>query len=256
VWRTLESLIARVLAAAPTDVEPSAVGVCCVGPIDVRAGAVSPLPVGVWSSFPIRDRLEQLTGRPVSLGTAAAAIAEVERWLGDAVDLDDFVTVLCDSVVESACVLNGQRLCGQHGNAGSLAHVTVDPGGLPCFCGADGCLTPYVSADMIEAEINRPLARARPAIVERAGIMLGRAMASMAATLDVTTFMISGRVIDTFAEPMLRVVQRELSLRSKLSNLEQLRVIEPSGYAGSLVGAAALARRDSQDDGFGASGGS
>jgi glucokinase len=249
VWRSLEALIGRVLAAAPDDlVAPSAVGACCVGPVDVQAGSVSPMPAGVWSAFPLRSQLEELTGLPVALGTAAAAIAEVEHWLGDGADLGSYVTVLCDDVVESACMLDGRLLVGQHGNAGSMSHVVVEPDGLPCWCGAQGCLTPYVSAISIESEINRPLARARPAVVDRAGIMLGRAMATVATTLDVTTFILSGRVVDTFGDRMVALGREELGRRARLEYVRDVRVIEPGGFVGSLVGAAALARRAAVPD--------
>jgi glucokinase len=129
-----------------------------------------------------------------------------------------------------------------------MSHVVVEPDGLPCWCGAQGCLTPYVSAISIESEINRPLARARPAVVDRAGIMLGRAMATVATTLDVTTFILSGRVVDTFGDRMVALGREELGRRARLEYVRDVRVIEPGGFVGSLVGAAALARRAAVPD--------
>jgi glucokinase len=244
VWRSLETLVLRVLAAWPDGRgRPSAVGASCIGPVDVQAGSVSPSSVRVWSAFPLRERLEAMTGLPVVVGSSAAAIAEVEWWLGDGPALGTYVTVLCDEVIESACMVEGRLLGGQHGNAGSIAHVIVDPDGLECWCGAMGCVAPYVSSSSLEAEMSRSLARARPAIIERAGIMLGRGMAALATTLDVTTFMVSGRVIDTFGDPMMDVARAELGRRARLGFASGATVVEPSGFAGSLLGAAALARR-------------
>lgn len=240
VWRSLEQLILRVLAARPDDVEPPrAVGVSCAGPIDATAGAVSPSALASWSNFPLRSKIEELTGLEVHLDTFAGATAVGERCFGDS-DLTSWFTLILDQTIESACIIDGVRLLGAHGNAGSLAHVTVDPGGQQCACGARGCLAAYASATALESEMNRPLRRATPSIIERTGIMIGRAIASSAAAFDVSTFAISGSVVDTFGDPMLSAMRRELGLRSRLAHLDGLRVFEPSGFVQPLVGAASL----------------
>ncbi|MGE5209794.1 MAG: ROK family protein [Acidobacteriota bacterium] len=242
VWRTLEQLVLRVLAARPDEVTaPSAVAVSCAAPIDSTAGAVSPAALGAWSSFPLRRHLEDLTGLPVVLDTLAGAAAEGERRFGDSVVTSSFFTLVLDRTIESACIIDGVRLRGAHGNAGSLAHITVDPGGQRCACGADGCLDAYASARALEAEMNRPLARATPSIVERTGIMVGRAIASAAAAFDVSTFVLSGSVVDTFGDGLLDTMRREIAARSRLSHLGGLTVVEPSGFVQPLAAAAAIA---------------
>ncbi len=244
VWRTLEQLIRRVIAAAPDGIgTPRAVGVSCTGPIDVRAGTVSPPGVPTWSNFPLREHLERLTGRPVELDTAGGAITEVERWLGEAVGVPSYLQVQIDTTVESGCVIDGVRLSGALGNAGAIAHVNVEPGGKECPCGALGCLEGYVSSSALEAELNRPLGRATAPIVDRTGIMLGRALASACATLDVTTVFLSGNVIDVLGDPMLEAMHRELAVRSRLKNLAGLQVIEPHERIAPLTAAASLALR-------------
>lgn len=242
VWRSLEALVGRVIAARPPEVSaPTTMGVSCTGPIDVDAGSVSPTGVGAWSAFPLRQRLEALTGLTVVLDSAGAAACEGERRLGDAVDVPSHLRLLLDQTVESACVIAGRRLRGGHGNAGSLAHVTVDPNGLRCPCGAVGCLQAYASSTAIEAEINRPLRRATPSIVGRTGIMVGRAVASAAAVFDVTTVFVSGVVVDTFGDDLLDAARREVEVRSHLDHLAGLEIREVETWVPPLVGAAALA---------------
>jgi glucokinase len=193
-----------------------------------------------WSGFPLRERLEDLTGLPVVLDTLAAAAAEGELRFGDSITTSSFLVLVLDRTIESACVIDGRRLRGAHGNAGSLAHVVVDPGGHLCPCGAAGCLSAFASASALEAEMNRPLRRATPSIIERTGIMVGRALASAAAAFDVSTVLLSGPVVDTFGDPMLDAMRRELDARLRLAHLEGLQVIEPSGFVQPLVAAAAL----------------
>lgn len=239
VWRTLERLVGRVLAASSVD-DVGAVGVSCVGPIDLDAGSVSPPHVPSWRNFPIREHLEVLTSKPVELDSAAGAAALAERWLGEAGSSDSYLTVIVDSVVDSAVVINGRRLSGAHGNAGSIAHTVVDANGLECWCGAVGCLEPYLSSIALEAEMNRPLRRANPSIVERAGIMLGRAISSTVAMVDVDAVFVTGRVLDALGDGVLDACRREMVLRTKLPNLADLAVIEPVEHISPLVRAAAI----------------
>jgi glucokinase len=246
IWRGLEALIRRVIAAAPEDAgRPRAVGVSCTGPIDVDAGSVSPDTIEAWRAFPLAAELETLTGLPVHLDSRAAALAEGERWTGSAGDLDSYLVLLLDSTVESACVLAGVRLRGAHGNAGSLAHLVVEPRGRECWCGARGCLSAYATSSAIERELGRPLRRTTASIIARTGIMAGRAIASAAALLDVRTVYLSGPIVDVFGEPMLDSMRNEISARSRLPGLADHLTILVSDPAPSLIGAAALTRSPS-----------
>lgn len=241
VWRSLERLVRRVLAAAGTGADFGAVGVSCVGPVDVQSGMVSPPHVPSWLNFSIVEHLQAMTDRPVILDSAGGAAAEAERWLGEATSTPSFMAIVADAVVDSAVVMNSVRLAGSRGNAGSVAHSNVDPGGLECWCGAHGCLDPYLSAIALEAEMNRPLRRATPSIVERAGIMLGRAISSTAAMVDVDTVFVTGGVLDAFGDPVLDACRREIKRRSRLDFVADLKVIEPVEHISLLVRAASLA---------------
>jgi glucokinase len=242
VWRALEQLIRRVIAAAPDELgAPRAVGVSCAGAIDVQAGTVSPPLVPAWTNFPLREHMERLTGRPVELDTAGGAATEAERWIGEAVGVSSYLSIRLDSTAESGCVIDGVRLVGARGNAGSIAHINVEPGGKQCRCGALGCFEAYVSSTAIEAEINRPLGRATGPIIERTGIMLGRGIASMSAILDVRTIFVSGNLVDVLGDTMLAAMHRELATRSRLLSLAGIHVIEPHEQIPPLVAAASLA---------------
>jgi glucokinase len=242
VWRSLEQIVLRILAARPDDVAlPTAVGVSCAGPIDVAAGSVSPAAIPAWVGFTLRDHLAELTGLPVHLDTLAGAAAIAEQWVGEAVDVPSFALVMLDQTIESAVVVGGVRLRGAHGNAGSIAHMLVEPGGATCACGAAGCLSAYACTTALETEMNRPMRRATRSIIERTGIMIGRAIASGAAAFDVTTFFVGGAVIDTFGDPVLDAIRRELASRAHLSHLAELQVVELSGFGQPLVAAASVA---------------
>ena len=72
--------------------------------------------------------------------------------------------------------------------------------------------------------------------------MVGRAIATAAALLDVTTVYFSGVLVDVFGDPLVESMRRELAARSRLPALSALRTVESLGSASSLVAAAALTR--------------
>ena len=71
------------------------------------------------------------------------------------------------------------------------------------MCGGPGCLTAYVSSSAIEAETNRPLRRAPASVVERTGMMIGRAVASAVAVFDLRLVLLAGPCRRRSAPPLL-----------------------------------------------------
>jgi glucokinase len=254
VWPALHRLVRRVMAARPADADAiAACGVSCEGPIDRDAGTVSPMHLPVWQRFPLYERVAELTGLTTVVDTSAHGRVLAERWIGSARGVDDVMVLLVSNAVEAGVISGGRLLHGRLGNAGALGHLMVEPEGLTCVCGAQGCLTPYVSASTLEDETNRPLRRAPASIVERTGVMLGRAVASAAAVFDLRLVLLAGFVPSVFGAPLLDAARREVDQRSRLAHLRAgADRSEPAveldltvlGSEAPLVGAAALARED------------
>jgi glucokinase len=254
IWPALHRLVRRVVAARPVDADPLELcGVSCEGPIDRENGTVEPMHLPALHHFELRERVRDLTGLPTVIGTGAHAHVLAERWLGAAQAVDDVMVLVVSDAVEAGIVCNGRLLRGRRGNAGQLGHVIVEPDGLPCPCGGHGCLTAYASSSAIEAETDRPLRRTPAAVIERTGMMIGRAVASAAAVLDLRMVLLAGSVPSVFGMPLLEAARRELDQRSRLVHLRQgadraesrvLLDFTTMGIEAPLVGAAALARLD------------
>jgi glucokinase len=247
VWPALVQLVRRVLAANPSDVVPLAVGVTCPGPIDHGTGAMKPVGMPLWHDFPLRRELSAVIELPVHFDTAGRGLALAELWLGEQASADaadqHFATLSLGDEVDGALVSRGVLLDGLTGNLGQFGHLIVEPDGVPCLCGASGCLTSYAGVRAIEATTGRELRRTPAARVESVGIMVARACASIAALFDVSEIVTGGVVPEVLGPPFFDALDRELDQRSGLSHLAGLRIRGvASRQIGPLLCAAAVAR--------------
>ncbi len=242
VWPALERLILRVMAAAPAPI--IAVGAGCGGPMDTAKKTVSPLHIPTWENFELQAALVEATSLPVYVDNDAKALILGETWCGAARGETNIVGVVVGTGVGGGIISNGRLLSGRLGNAGHIGHIVVEPEGRPCACGGIGCLEAYACGPAIEAETGRPPQRAPIAIIERTGLLLGRALASLAAVVDFNLAIVGGSVALGFGEPFFAAAQAEVNSRARLSFTEHLEIRRAElGELSPLVGAAALARR-------------
>jgi len=242
VWPALSKLVLRVLAAAPT--QPVGCGVGCGGPMSPVTRTVSPIHIPTWREFPLAAEVEALTQLPTVVDNNAKAVALGEAWCGAAVGKSDFVAVVMGAGVGGGIVSKGRLLEGRLGNAGHVGHIVVEAEGRLCTCGGRGCLEAYCSGVAIEEETGRPPQRAPQTIVERTGLLVGRALTSLGAICDLKLAVIGGSVAFGFGEPFFTAAQAELSHRARLGFLRGFTILPAGlGQLAPLIGAAALARR-------------
>lgn len=240
LWGAVRSLLGRL----PEWAAPEACGIACGGPMSPGGEMVSPLNIPGWRDFPLKGRLAELTRLPTWLDNDAKALALAEGWVGTAIGEPNYLAMVVSTGVGGGIVLDGRILEGRTGNAGHIGHLTVQPGGRLCGCGARGCLEGEASGKAIEAVTGRPPAEAPGEVAERTGTMVGRAIASVANLLDLRLAVVSGSVALGFGEPFFAAANAEVEARCKLSFSAGCRVLPSSlGTQGSLVGAAAVAWR-------------
>lgn len=205
---------------------------------------VSPLNIAGWRDFPLRRRLEELTGLQVFVDNDAKALALAEGWLGAAAGRREYLAMVVSTGVGGGVVLDGRVLDGRLGNAGHIGHVVVEPDGRLCACGGRGCLEAEASGTAIEAVTGAPPERAPAAVVARAGTLVGRAIASAAALLDLDLAVVSGSVALGYGDPFFAAARAELRARARLAFCADADVVPGAlGASGPLVGAAAVGLR-------------
>jgi len=165
---------------------PRAIGVAVPGPLNVYSGTVTQAPhVAAWRAYPLRRALEAIIGRKVVVENDANAWALGEYWRGAARGMRDVVLLTLGTGVGGGLIVGGKLVHGRSGMAGELGHVTVDPDGPRCDCGANGCLESYASASglrgLVQQRLGLPPGAPLPAdIVDAEGNFSVRAMSARA----------------------------------------------------------------------------
>ncbi|OJZ69786.1 sugar kinase [Mycobacterium paraffinicum] len=259
VWAAADATIADALRAA--DGAVAAVGIGSAGPIDLRAGTVSPVNIKGWQRFPLRDRVATaVPGVPVRLGGDGLCMALGEHWRGAGRGADFLLGMVVSTGVGGGLVLGGVPYTGRTGNAGHVGHVVVEDGGPPCVCGGRGCVEAIASGpSMVRwARANgwsapptagaRDLAAAAAAgdplagrAFHRGATALAAMIASVGAVCDLDLVVIGGGVANS-GGLLFDPLRETLAEYARLDFLAGLRVVraELGGEAG-LVGAARLA---------------
>jgi glucokinase len=262
------TVLARAVRPTPLDVDGDAVlatlldavaevrtgaeiacGVGCGGPMSPGGETVSPLNIPAWRDFSLRQRLAEVLATPVRVDNDAKALALAEGWLGAARGVGHFIGMVVSTGVGGGIVLDGRLLDGAAGNAGHIGHVIVEPSGRECACGAQGCLEAEASGSAIAARTGRHPSEAPLEERERAGRLVGRAVASVTSLLDIRLAVVAGSVALGFGEPFFVAAQAELEARSCLSFTAGARIV-PAGLGDDapLVGAAAVALRSNEGE--------
>lgn len=241
VWGVLKKLIDAQMQETP--VHLLACGVGCGGPMTLGGESVSPLNIAEWRGFGLRSAVEQATGLTTYIANDAQALVLGEVWCGSAVGVADVIGMVVSTGVGGGIVSQNKLVTGRQGNAGHIGHVIVVPDGRLCECGAHGCLEAHVSGRSIQAITGRPSQESTDAVKIEAGKLVGRALATVGALLDLQLCVIGGSVALGFGAPFFGAIQHELDRSARLEFIREMKVV-PAGLGDSapLIGAASLAR--------------
>ncbi len=246
-----------------------AIGVSVPGPLNFRTGVVYAAPhVKAWRGFPLRRHLERVLKRPIIVENDANAWTLGEWWRGAARGCKNVVLLTLGTGIGGGLIVDGKLVRGRNGMAAELGHVFVEADGMPCDCGAHGCLEAYASASGLRGLLKRRLrceerklpapyldrngafsargltaaARAGDQIAiemfEVAGRYLGIAIASFINTFNPERVVIGGGVAG--ALPLMRpAMMREVKARAFAAAVAQARIVKAAlGPEGGVVGAA------------------
>ena len=133
----------------------------------------------------LRLELERRTDRPVQVDSDAnlAAYGEFLLGAGRSYGVNSLLMSTLGTGVGCGIVLEGRIWRGMKGAAGESGHGPIFPDGIPCPCGARGCLEMYASATAIvrravELGIEPPPSTDRPDLRRRRSLSSPRPVTS------------------------------------------------------------------------------
>jgi glucokinase len=239
----------------------SGVGVGVPGLVDSARGMLRhAVNLGVnGDDLPLRDLLVERLGVPVVVENDVNAAALAACAL---VEADDVVYLSVGTGLAAGLVVDGRLRRGEHGAAGEIGHLPVDPAGDACGCGQTGCLETIASG--------RALARAWPtphgppaaalfaaaaagdpvavAVRDRFCWGVASAVRALGLTIDPERIVLGGGVAEV-GEPLREHVVRQLRslgtgspFLASLGLADRLSMV-PLHYPVAAVGAALVAAR-------------
>ena len=218
----------------------------------------------------LQEELERATGLPVLLENDANAAAYGEYMAGAGRGSRNMFYITIGSGIGGALILDGHLWKGASGFAGEIGHITIDPEGIECACGNNGCLETVASAPNIVRRTHERLYRdgtsslsrlamnkdftaadiaheARAGddfallMIERTGRHIGTAVAAVINLLNIERIVLGGGVMEA-GELILDPIIREAGRRSFQPCFEATQIVAASLGADAVpTGAAMLA---------------
>ncbi|MFD4405519.1 ROK family protein [Nocardia sp. NPDC058499] len=254
-WDKVRELLLRIAAGR----EIAAVGIASNGPIDMASGVVAPAQVQEWQSgFPLVESVQQLfPAASVAMALDGVCLSLAERHFGATREVMDSLSIHLSETVFGGVMVGGFVVVGRTGNAGQIGHVLVPGYDDPCVCGGRGCLESVAGAPALTAWARQQgwagnavtgLAtdaqagdRIALAALERAGIAVGRAIASVAALLDIDRVVVGGPIAAA-GSALWKPLQNTVAMHARLPFLPGLRVVSSElADLGLLAGAGVIA---------------
>ena len=247
-------------AHLPDQESLAAIGVGAPGPVDhIRGELLTLVNLPGISNTPFRSALSQRLSLPVALDHDAKVAALGEFHFGAGRERHSMIYIVIGTGVGAAIIYQGALIYGESNSAGESGHMTIDPKGHPCHCGSRGCLEAYASGpalsrhyaaatgEVIEGDEIAQRAKAGDQAAQRvfdeAGRALGIAVASLAMTLNIETFVIGGSVAQA-GELLLRPARQTVPAYSFQAVSQNIKLMASAlGEDAAILGAAYMARQ-------------
>lgn len=235
-----------------------------------------------WENVPVAAEISQRVDLPCFIENDVRAAGMGEAVFGDYRDSESMIYMSIGTGIAAAIIREKKILRGTHGLAGEIGHAVVERDGLPCKCGARGCLEamaagPAISthaenairageksalADLLAADgalSAEAVVRAAEAgdqlalkVIDRVGGYLAFALQALLLAHDPDRVILSGGVIN--ASPLIMTAIHKHLARQAAESWVLGRIYSPEMLQLSsleqdtaILGAAALVLPDGED---------
>jgi len=211
-----ESLLAELSQLArdwSAEAKPASCGIGFGGPVDFPSQRVAlSTHVPGWDGFPLRDYFQNLLSVPTVIDNDANAGALGEAIYGAGVGSRPLFYVTLSTGIGGGLVLEDDQVYrGADSWAGEIGHITLDPDGPGCLCGARGCFERMCSGLWLERDHGIPAHEllADPDFAERYASDVARGLKPAIMLLNPARIVIGGG-ISKAGDRLLTPLRREL----------------------------------------------
>jgi glucokinase-like ROK family protein len=232
-----------------------AVGIGVPGPINLEFGTVNAPPIMAgWDRYPIRDRLKEIWGVPISLNNDAEMGALGEWAYGVGRGETNLVYIKVGTGIGAGLLLDGRIYHGTTGSAGEIGHMTIEEDGPICTCGNYGCLEAIVGGHAIANQAIRAVYRGERTVISSiqpidsitsrhvlsaakrgdliaqriiidAGKHLGTAISGVINLINPSTIIIGGG-LSQMGDVILEPIRQTIKVRGLKSSLQAVRITQ------------------------------
>jgi glucokinase len=205
--RDAEGVVEAMRTVARKVLDPGcvAIGVGAAGLVERATGRMKFAPNIAWRDVDLAAELATF-GLPASVDNDCTTATVGELLVGAGRGVDDFLYVGMGTGIGGGFVLGGAVQRGANGYAGEIGHIIVQPDGVGCGCGNNGCWETVASGTTITRLGRERLgvdghgvvaaavagdASAR-AILEEVGARLGQGIAGLVNVLDPALVVVGG----------------------------------------------------------------
>lgn len=222
------------------------------GPVDHARGIVHTMVnVRGWREVPLGRLMTRRLGCRTLVENDVNLIALGEWRHGAGRGAEEMVCLTLGTGVGGGLILHGALYRGHGGSAGEVGHMSINPGGPRCGCGARGCLEAHIGTEAIRrmGEVASPKQLSERAktgdqtarrVWKDFGLLLGIGVANLINILNPDRVVIGGGVSNAwpYFSASLQQTVREQAMAAALQGVRIVRA--KLGNQAGIVGSAVL----------------
>lgn len=137
------------------------IGVGTPGLVDSERGIIKQASNLNFADFPMKEKMESLTGIETNVENDANCAAYAESLYGSSKGEKNSVMITIGTGVGGGIIVDGKIYTGHDFAAGEIGHMVICAGGKKCGCGRLGCYEAYASATGL-IDLTKEAAMANP----------------------------------------------------------------------------------------------
>jgi fructokinase len=190
------------------DQAPHTLGMGTPGAISPKTGLLKNSNTVIMNGKPVKRDLQQRFGRDFELQNDANCFAMAEARHGAGKGKDMVFGVIMGTGCGGGLVHHGKVHTGIQAIGGEWGHMSIDPNGPKCYCGANGCVETYISGGQLTKRYNARYGENKTSLeiekayyagdhhavemMEEFFVHFGRAMANLITILDPDVVVLGG----------------------------------------------------------------